>query len=320
MKKEVKALEKKISEAKIDVGLPLYNAICDSIETLSKEKNNENIKEVLTVMMAEFQADSVIANRTINHINDLVFSSASDQAVHTGSDCCCIRNFCMKEKNYKTTLESCSIFCSNEESMKKVCATVSLPFNSSQIVKPKYPIFELLNDPKLRSLITAGVGCDVFIDGVPGITPRVIYNFFLQRKEFTSESSYDQLLNYYGKKWESRNKNTTRTCEEIEKYKKMINTLVETYLFEPANCVNIPHDSNIYIHNTYPVSLHPYNNGFDRNDPSISIDMVDCFFYCCYCVGPGNGKHVFLRMEGVVNCFRCNRDVCSTCRFKKNRW
>ena len=118
MKKEVKALEKKISEAKIDVGLPLYNAICDSIETLSKEKNNENIKEVLTVMMAEFQADSVIANRTINHINDLVFSSASDQAVHTGSDCCCIRNFCMKEKNYKTTLESCSIFCSNEESIK----------------------------------------------------------------------------------------------------------------------------------------------------------------------------------------------------------
>ena len=99
----------------------------------------------------------------------------------------------------------------------------------------------------------------------------------------------------------------------------MINTLVETYLFEPANCVNIPHDSNIYIHNTYPVSLHPYNNGFDRNDPSISIDMVDCFFYCCYCVGPGNGKHVFLRMEGVVNCFRCNRDICSTCRLIKKK-
>ena len=98
----------------------------------------------------------------------------------------------------------------------------------------------------------------------------------------------------------------------------MVNIFVESYLFEPANlfCTSTTtmtcELNNIYVHKS-PITLHPYNNGFERGDPNITINMVDCCFDLGVCCGPGTGTHVFLLAECFVYCKVCCNKVCNTC-------
>ena len=69
----------------------------------------DKIADSLTYMVAEFQADSVLAYRTVNKMNDIVISSDSDQSVHTGPDCICIKGYNLKDKNNKTNLDQISL-------------------------------------------------------------------------------------------------------------------------------------------------------------------------------------------------------------------
>jgi hypothetical protein len=105
-----------------------------------------------------------------------------------------------------------------------------------------------------------------------------------------------------------------------EQYKSMIKLLVESYLYKPAHyhtgdiCYRPENINNNYISNTYPSSLHPYNNGFNRKDPAITTAEVDCCRDLCYCAGVGHGKHLVLLLKGTVECQQCKKKLCtSTC-------
>ena len=141
-----------------------------------KQETFENIDQFLTYMVAEYQADSVIAYRTNKMLNDIVVTSDSDQAVHTWEHCCCIKSFILKDKDNKTIIEDISIFCARHKTLETICDIINLPLNSPSIKLPKYPIIDY-NDCRLRSLIAIGVGCDVYLNGVPTITPKKIYDY-----------------------------------------------------------------------------------------------------------------------------------------------
>jgi hypothetical protein len=71
VKKKIKAMERKMSESFIDVGEKLVQKVKQQINQMCND-HYENLNQILTCMVAEYQADSVIAYRTVNQFNDLV--------------------------------------------------------------------------------------------------------------------------------------------------------------------------------------------------------------------------------------------------------
>jgi hypothetical protein len=91
-KKQMASAKKKLSEAIVDVGEKLLLKIKEKLIKIQYD-GFEKINEVLTYMVAEFQADSVIAYRTNQQMNDIVICSDSDQAAHTWNHCVCIKSY-----------------------------------------------------------------------------------------------------------------------------------------------------------------------------------------------------------------------------------
>ena len=144
LKKKVKRLEKKVSETVVDVGNILYHEIKNRINKMLVEGEVNNNQ--LTIMQAEFQADMVIAYRTVKHLNHIVFSSDSDQGIHCGSECICIKEFDFKHEKKQTTLEKIGLFCTNERTMHIICDTINLPYDNFKVKQPKYNILDNVND------------------------------------------------------------------------------------------------------------------------------------------------------------------------------
>jgi hypothetical protein len=103
------------------------------------------------------------------------------------------------------------------------------------------------------------------------------------------------------------------------KYKTMIETFVESYMYEPANYVPAEYmppcpSDNIYIINDHhPSRLHLYNNGFDRKDAHIQMDQVGCSVDLGVCIGSGESNHPFMIAEGIIECKGCKNNVCLIC-------
>jgi hypothetical protein len=104
-------------------------------------------------------------------LNDLVICSNSDQAAHTWKNCMCIKGYTLKDKDNQTLLEDISIFVASKQSLETLCDIIKVPIKSNNIKQPKYPIIDT-NYYRLRCLISVGIGCDVYLDGVPTITPK----------------------------------------------------------------------------------------------------------------------------------------------------
>jgi hypothetical protein len=269
-------------------------------------------------MIAEFQADSVMAYQTIHHLNDIVITADSDQAIHTGSDCLCICDFEMKEKDNITLFDKISIFSGSKKTMEYISDVICLPLSSPSYKNPKFPIVDF-NDVHVRCSVAIGIGCDVMVGGIYGISQKIIYTYISKWQESNQHTSlYDWLMDSYIShvKKGMKRKKIQHIDNELVSYKRMINILIESYLYEPANFTNdTPQpNKNLYMVEPYPSCLHPYNNGFDRKDPLVQVDEVDCSVDLMSCVGAGNGSHQFLKIEGTAECRSCSRTVCTTCR------
>jgi hypothetical protein len=321
-KKRLRTLEKKLSDEIIDVGTTLVERVKQQIEFIRSEFG-DIIADDITYMIAEYQADSVLAYRTNNRMNDIVISSDSDQGVHTGSECICIKGYNIKDKNNKTNLDNISLFCSTNKTLEYICNVLNLPITSENIKIPKYPIMEYINI-NLRCLFAIGIGCDVFLDGVPGVTPKSIHDFLISyNKKNQTCVSIDAMIEYYILMKQKQMKKEKKPFESDEKdqYKKMLLILMQTYLSEPANYSAVsslvPPKENIYITSEYPTTIHPYNNGFQREDTTILIqeDTDDM----CHCVGAGDGGHPFLKAEGIYDCHACNVHLCYVCMLKTDK-
>jgi hypothetical protein len=57
-----------------------------------------------------------------------------------------------------------------------VCDFINIPYKSNLIKYPKLPIFDR-PDCRVRGLIAVGIGCDVHLGGVPGITVKKLMIF-----------------------------------------------------------------------------------------------------------------------------------------------
>ena len=324
LEKKIKSLERKLNEPMIDVGNELFNRIISEVQKLTGEFNDIDFNQ-LEILQAEFQADSVIAYRSIRTLNDVVFSSDTDQSVLVAGDCCCVNVYKLIHNNNKKSLENVSLFSPSRETILSIVRVINISMDSPKIKLAKYPIFDHVFQEEVRALFAVGIGCDVYLSGIKNITPRVIFDFMNQPKNGPNEtptSLYDQIIQLYTtKKFSKNNLNN----DEVSPFCTFLNVLVQSYLFEPANFrtsgENINQQSNnLYIHGKKPLSLHPYNEDFYLNGRGIVVNddiivhtSVDCCFDVARCVGVGDGRsHIFMKQEGMYSCRQCQCCVCYT--------
>ena len=152
----LQSIEEEIVKASIDVGDKLYNALLRKID----ESNITNIY----IIQAQFQADTILALRCITDKNEFVFSNDTDQAVLCGSKCLSIKKYTLLQKCNEYTINGIEIFSSSLLSIQLMCTTLEIDINNKYYITPaKFPIFDGIDNLRLRSLIAVGVGCDVYL-------------------------------------------------------------------------------------------------------------------------------------------------------------
>jgi hypothetical protein len=194
----------------------------------------------------------------------------------------------------------------------------------------KKPIFEGITNIRVRCLIAVGVGCDMYLKGVPGITPKfvsdLLKNFREQHKpeDLLYEFIMDQYLVYhfqYSKK--ATNNVVFQTPEDLHQYKLMLNVFVYTMAYEPTNVItcidnvgiNVSNKNTYIISTEIPNSFHYYLKEFCRGDTVYVKTFEQCRNDIAECVGPGNGPHIFMHKEGIHTCNECKKTMCYTCSF-----
>ena len=135
-------------------------------------------------------------------LNDLVFTSDTDQSVLVGCDCCCVNDYKLIHDIQNKTLENVSIFTPSKETIISITKAINISVDSPKIKPAKYPIFEHVFQEEIRAIFAVGIGCDVYLSGIKGISPKVLFDFMNQKKEplESSTSLYAQVLDLYTKK------------------------------------------------------------------------------------------------------------------------
>jgi hypothetical protein len=188
---KITSLETKVRKSKIDVGNVCFEKIKHEINKLDMDRS------MLSAVQAEFQADSVLAWAVLNGEADIILSADSDLAASLGGRCLSIKNFKFNDRSKVKTLQNMEIFSAEYSTVHDICGLLGVPTNS--IVIAKRPVFEGICSMKLRCLIAVGIGCDVFLNGVPGITPMVIHEQIMKLKQQQKPESeyYDLIVDNY---------------------------------------------------------------------------------------------------------------------------
>jgi hypothetical protein len=197
----------------------------------------------------------------------------------------------------------------------------------ANIVKAKKPIFEGLFNLKVQCLLAVGIGCDVFVPGVPTFTPKVLFDFITKLKEkYDNDDIIDLYINHY--KLYMSKMTITLTNNDVDGFRNMINVFVNTMMYEPTNYNILDENGYIvpsttpttYINNNYvPSRLHQYIKAFACGDTAIVIypETTCPLMDMSICSGPGNGTHVFLSCKGHSTCKDCGIITCKTCTSQK---
>ena len=237
-------------------------------------KINENGGFVSSqILKARFQADYVIAVRSVENKNDFIYSSDSDFAALLGNDCVLIDEVknrgsrLMKKKKNKNAKDSQEIIldstafsvslsgASNKKMMKlqqclrgddSSCAVKS--DNKSKIVwtKAKRPLFED-KDIRLRAHIALALGCDVF-QGLkycgPAKAEKILEAINEKNNGSTGLSATKAFESFLinglrNKTMSTKNKNESsfiddNTENSIDASYGLVDTLVDAFLYEPG--------------------------------------------------------------------------------------
>ena len=325
LKEKINKLDNKVNKRIIDVGLNFYDALHSAISELIVSDLGAKDGSI-RMLISEFQADAVIAYRTNQFLNNITICSDSDQSVLCGVNCLSIKKFTFVNSKKNRKISNFEIFSSDYSNIYNAANTINLPLSSDKIITPNIPLFEKVDDAKLRALMAVGIGCDVYISGVKNIGPKHISGLLdlLRSNNVDCNLFYDKIMELYKNQYKKeKEKETNKTCkeEDLQTFVAMINIYVESYIYEPANIelqanerVSISHQKNIYIYKNSPEKLHPYNLEFGRGDSDILITpTVDCCVDVDWCVGIGKNEHMFLKNEGFLNCFLCNSVCCVIC-------
>jgi hypothetical protein len=151
----------------------------------------------MTVVQSVFQADSTLA-ASINHNNaEIIFSADSDLAALLGDKCVAIKKYSFIDKARIKIVKDIELFSADMSTIKEICDSINLPVES--IVIPKKPVFEGITEMKVRCLIAVGIGCDVYIPGVPSVTAKVICEIINKMKSdhIPSHEYYNVIMEKY---------------------------------------------------------------------------------------------------------------------------
>jgi hypothetical protein len=287
-------------------------------------------------VQAEFQADSILAGCIEDHSADLFFSSDSDLAVLLGEKCISIKTFSFNDRYKVKTIKDFELFSPDLSTIQEIVNHVGIA--DENLVYAKKPLFEGIKNMNLRCLLAVGVGCDVHLTGVAGITPKALLDHLrkLQKEGVEEGSMYDIIMEKYVKHYkaylvkQSGDKGLVVSELTLDYYKQMINVFVSAMLYEPPTNVNLydtlgnllyPNGKpSTYINKDYvPLSLHKYIKAFARGDESVVIYPTpedDTALDISICAGPGNGTHTFMSIEGFNSCKECILITCETFSFK----
>ena len=293
LSEQIKRKENSFQHKPVDVGQSLYDDIKEIISSLDDELIGENGGS-LTVCQAKYQADSVIASRCNKRISDLVLGTDTDLSAHCGSLCLGIKDFKFNDDK----ISDIELFSSCNQTILNIAQILNIDTTkkNKRLIIPPFPVFEGINDPCIRSLISIGLGCDVVDKNLKTVTPNSLYNFLSSIRIITVDNLYNDIMNFFIHKHFGVKNINTLDNSVVDDFKNIINIYVESYMYEPAiyyvgDGDIVSNIQNIYIHDSSPLTLHEYNIDFAENNNKIIIRNLDVA--CGTCVGPGNGSHCY---------------------------
>ena len=189
---KIRAIDAQQQISNVDVVDQFFQNIKDFIDDF-ENKNLGNRHGKLIVIKALFQADSVIANRCISKICDIVFSSDSDLAALAGEQFLAIKAFKFLEKSRGEKLLNIVLYTPSTLTLQRAMSSICLLDNSDKIKKSKFAIFDNIHNINIRGLLAVGIGCDVLLSGVPGIGKSKIQNFINNTQQLT----YENIMKFY---------------------------------------------------------------------------------------------------------------------------
>ena len=271
------------------------------------------------VLTAVFQADSLIASRSMSNLNDFIYGNDADYFVLLGNKCMLLWN--MKRVTSTKSFQVDIYGCCNVQLQELQSKLPNNQTNATSQIKwtrADYPLFAS-PDPYLRGLIALSMGCDVF-DGIS--------NFGI--------SKINDCLNDSKKKDVSLTESLKKEMKDRMKSldDNILDTLVSALLYEPGLvdtnlAVQTTFESNAsthenmiepYIHTPpqgyqFPRFIESFSvqkSGPDRQSEVQPINSPSV----CYCNGFGsNGSHMHLSFEGTHRCVECKHSFCKTCTF-----
>lgn len=258
------------------------------------------------VMTAEFQADSLMVGRYLSGLCQLLMSNDADFTVFCGDGSAAVKGFTGK---YSTLSSTC------RNTLEEIISYLE-PASQERVKLevPPFPIFEGIEDRKLRILLAVILGCDVSPGGVKDVGPAKILNKMkeIHEDEENSNSIYDQMVDYAVEMSKPGKTKPPKYSAEV------INVLVEAVLYEPTNEEPAEKPSS-YDYRTYmedtPEKLVSYLGEFKSSTTTI-VDGPEVL----KCKGPcsdGSACHKFLAAEDHHKCIACSEVVCDFCSEKK---
>jgi len=284
------------------------NELEKELDLLGAHIANEAGGSVLKVVTAQCQADTYMAGQIRNKLAVMVLSTDTDIPLITGDGCISIKGF--SKKNFELVSTSKATL---EKAMTFLGAGTK-----AELIAAVHPIFEQVNDDRLRSLMMLISGCDVFPSGLKnvGITTlsKTIDEFKKAACDPEDETAlFEHLVEVMKKEFKPR------LIEEIKEVyadeadafadveaEEVVQAHLDALVYEPTNKAG---EEKTYLGGKPPKELFRYCEEFAASDTKVSRGPT-----ILKCKGVGGKEHNFLAACGHGTCAKCKHDVCTYCQ------
>ena len=280
----------------------------NELDLLSAHIINEAGGSVLKVVTAQCQADAYMAGQIRNKLAVMVLSTDTDIPLFTGDWCISIKGF--SKKNFELVSTSKATL---ESAMKYVGAD-----SKAELIAAVHPIFEGVNDDRLRSLMMIIAGCDVYPSGLKNVgiptLSKTIDTFKKTAVDPQDETAlFEHLVGVMKKEFKPRLIEEVKEVdgEDSEAFadseaEKIVLTLVDALVYEPTNKAG--EEIKSYLGGDAPKELSRYCEEFAASTTQINRGPT-----ILKCKGVGGKAHNFLAACGHGKCAKCKHDLCTYC-------
>lgn len=336
--KIAKSLEKRCNGGNLNIPKDFAMRLSEKLLQINACTLNENggyVQE--NVLKAKFQADYVIARRVNEGKTDLIFSEDSDFVALLGNKCLLLKKVqeavakpSKRGRKKKDTDEQINEQMITDASQLQVVlaggCNVQMETLRDRLInhrtKGKWmpavtPMFQS-ESPKLRAMMALTFGCDVFPNGWSGVG-------YKNANAMLNDLMISEAANVKENNWSGiENKYKTKLAHGLQVETQVVDTLVNSFLFEPGTVMEgtiatVNEEMNVegYIDKLMiPTSLSVYLESFAL--PGVKVEKNECE-NVLVCNGSfntsGNRSHRYLGLEGSVLCSMCNVTFCRSCAY-----